>query len=731
MYQCTRPQGYYWWIVIPFLAGNIKSRHTIAGFLYFYPLLLKLTILIFAMEKTNVQERINYLVKELNQHNYNYYVLDNPTISDYEFDIMLKELEELEKEFPQFASSESPTQRVGGQITRKFESVRHKYPMLSLSNTYSKEELEDFDRRIRKLIDEPFSYVCELKYDGVAIGLTYKNGRLVQALTRGDGVTGDDVTNNVRTIGSVPLKLYGANYPQEFEARGEIIMPHKSFIELNKQKEANAEPLFANPRNAASGSLKLQDSALVARRNLDCFVHGVLGENLALDSHYENIMQAKNWGFKVSSYTKKCSNIEEVMEFIGETEKQRTSLAYDIDGIVVKVNEYRIQEKLGFTSKFPRWAIAYKYKAEQGITILENVTYQVGRTGAVTPVANLRPVWIAGTIVKRASLYNADKMDELDLHYGDTVFVEKGGEIIPKIVMTDVSKRPINAPKIEFATQCPMCSTPLERKVGEALHYCPNSEHCPPQIQGKIEHFISRKAMNIEGLGEGRIEVLISNKLIRDAADLYLLTWDDLFGLEKVIVDEESGKEKKISFREKTVKNILDAIEKSKQVPFERVLFALGIRHLGETGAKKIARSLKSIDNIINSSFEQLTAIAEIGERIATSILLFFQDEENLQMIDLLKKAGLKFEIDSEADISEEDRPLAGMSFVVSGVFEKYSRNELKELIETKGGQNVSSLSSKTNYLLAGEKMGPEKRKKAEQLNIPIISEADFDKMIQ
>lgn len=683
------------------------------------------------MDKQEAKKRTEELTHELHRHNHSYYVLDNPQISDYEFDQLLKELEKLEQQYPEFASPDSPTQRVGGQVTKKFTSVKHKYPMMSLGNTYSREELEEFDARIRKLVNEPFSYVCELKYDGIAIGLTYQNGRLVQALTRGDGVEGDDVTHNVRTIRSIPLVLPSDNIPAEFEARGEIIMPHKSFIELNKIKEQNNEALFANPRNAASGSLKLQDSALVSKRNLDCFIYGLLGDSLPFQSHNENLQQAKAWGFKVSSLTRLCENINQVMEYIEEIAEERLNLPYDIDGIVIKVNQYSVQEELGFTSKAPRWAISYKYKAEQGITILKDVTYQVGRTGAVTPVAKLSPVLVAGTTVKRASLYNADKMDELDLHYGDTVFVEKGGEIIPKIVMVDIAQRPSDAKKIEYTTHCPRCETLLERKEGEALYFCPNSDHCPPQIQGKIEHFISRKAMNIEGLGEGKIEVLINNQLIEKASDLYSLTYDQLLGLTKIIEDEETGKKKKISFQQKTVNNILTAIENSKSVPFERVLFALGIRHLGETGAKKIARELKSIDTIAGSTFEELTQIPEIGERIAGSIKDFFNNPENLEILQSLKDAGLNFEIEAPAESIAGDRPLEGKTIVVSGVFEKYSRNELKELIEIKGGQNTSSLSAKTSYLLAGDNMGPEKRKKAEKLNIPIISEADFESLIQ
>ncbi len=683
------------------------------------------------MEKQQAKERIEYLVGEINKHNYNYYVLDKPTISDYAFDFLLKELERLEKQYPELIQEDSPSQRVGGQITKKFDNVRHKYPMLSLGNTYSKEELENFDIRIRKLIGNEYSYVCEPKYDGVAIGLRYSNGRLTHAITRGDGVTGDDVTANVRTIRSVPLSISNNNIPMDFEARGEIMMPHKSFTSLNKAKSEKNEPLFANPRNAASGSLKLQDSALVAKRNLDCFVHGILGENLPFESHYENIQKAREWGFKISSLTRICKSIEEVMNFIEELQQKRLSLDYDIDGVVIKVNQYEVQKELGFTSKYPRWAIAYKYKAEQGITILEDVKYQVGRTGAVTPVAVLTPVWVAGSIIKRASLYNEDKIQELDLHHGDTVFVEKGGEIIPKIVMVDFNKRPQNAQLVVFASNCPRCGTPLVRNVGEAVHYCPNVEHCPPQIQGKIEHFISRRAMNIDGLGEGKIEVLINNHLIEKASDLYSLSYSDLLGLEKTIVDEESGKARKISFREKTVNNILTAIEESKKAPFERVLYALGIRHLGETGAKKLAREMKDLQTLKNSSYEDLMQVPEIGERIAGSIIDFFSHPENIEMLESLKQAGLNLRVEHQQSSAVQGGPLEGKSFVVSGVFEKYSRNQLKELIEQKGGHNVSSLSSKTSYLLAGEKMGPEKKKKAEQLNIPIISEHDFDMLIQ
>ncbi|MFW5757973.1 MAG: NAD-dependent DNA ligase LigA [Bacteroidota bacterium] len=682
------------------------------------------------MDSEKAKERIDQLSRALHEHNHRYYVLDNPIISDYEYDMLLKELEQLEKDFPGYAHPDSPTLRVGGEITKKFKTVRHKYPMMSLSNTYSIEEIMEFHQRIRKTISEPFSYACELKFDGVAISLAYKKGRLTQAVTRGNGVEGDDVTNNVKTIRSIPLRIYADDIPDEFEVRGEIIMPHKSFEKLNENKKANKETPFANPRNAASGSLKLQDSSLVAKRNLDCFIYAIHGEQIPQRTHFENLLKLKEWGFKVSEYNQKCTSKEEIALFIEKTGNLRTILPYDIDGIVIKVNEYHVQEKLGFTSKFPRWAISYKYKAEQGITQLLDVHYQVGRTGAVTPVAVLNPVWVAGTIVKRASLYNEDKMKELDLHLKDTVYVEKGGEIIPKIVYVDKNLRAEGVQPAHFITHCPECGTALQRKPGEALHFCPNSGFCPPQIQGRIEHFISRKAMNIEGLGEGRIEVLIRNNLIQHYADLYKLKHDDLLGLEKVIVDEITGKKKKISFREKTVNNILTAIENSKSVPFERVLYALGIRYLGETTAKILARHFQSLSKLENSSFGQLMEVPEIGERIAGSVVDFFQNEKNQQKLEELRKAGIKTEIEKQ-ETTPGERPLESKNIVVSGVFQRYSRNQIKEIIEQKGGKNVSSLSSKTHYLLAGEKMGPEKKKKAEMLNIPIINEEDFEQMIR
>lgn len=681
------------------------------------------------MDSKKAKEKIDQLTRTLHEHNHRYYVLDDPMISDYDYDMLLKELEKLEKDFPSYAQTDSPTRRVGGEITKKFKTVRHQYPMMSLSNTYSIEEIMEFHQRIRKTISVPFHYACELKFDGVAIGITYKKGRLIQAVTRGNGVEGDDVTNNVKTIRSIPLRIYAHDTPDEFEVRGEIIMPHKSFIKLNEDKKANKETPFANPRNAASGSLKLQDSSLVAKRNLDCFIYAIHGEQIPYHTHFENMLKLKEWGFKVSNLNQLCGSKEEITTYIEQIAKQRAMLPYDIDGIVIKVNEYPIQKKLGFTSKFPRWAISYKYKAEQGITRLLDIHYQVGRTGAVTPVAVLNPVWVAGTIVKRASLYNQAKMKELDLHLQDTVFVEKGGEIIPKIVDVDTTLRPAKAKPIEFISHCPECGTLLQRKEGEALHFCPNSEFCPPQIQGRIEHFISRKAMNIEGLGEGRIEVLIRNNLIRHYADLYRLKYEELLGLKKAIKDEITGKEKKISFREKTVNNILTAIETSKNIPFERVLYALGIRYLGETTAKILARHFYSLSNLENSTYEQLVEVPEIGERIAGSVVAFFNNEQNQRKLEELREAGIQTEIEKQ-ETPTGAMPLEGKNIVVSGVFQRYSRNQLKEIIEQKGGKNVSSLSSKTHFLLAGEKMGPEKKRKAEALNVPIINEEDFKKMI-
>ena len=672
--------------------------------------------------------RIDQLVEELNLHNYNYYVVDKPVISDYEFDILLKELSDLENKYPQFLLPHSPTQRVGGEIIKSFVQVKHKYPMLSLANTYSEEELKDFDNRIRKLIpDTDFEYVCELKYDGVAIGLTYINGELYQAVTRGDGTQGDDVTANVRTIKSIPLKLKG-DYPPEFEIRGEIILPHAGFEKMNAERLEIGEDAFANPRNAASGSLKMQDSKEVARRPLDCFLYFLLGENLPFASHYENLIKAREWGFKIPNYIVKCNRIEEVFDFINFWDDARKDLPFDIDGIVIKVNDYNLWQQLGFTAKSPRWAISYKFKAERVATTLLSVDFQVGRTGAVTPVANLKAVQLAGTLVKRASLHNADFISNMDIRLGDTVFVEKGGEIIPKIVGVDESKRGSEMFPFSFIENCPECGSKLFRKEGEAAYYCLNENECPPQIKGKLHHFIHRKAMNIESLGEGKIEVLFDNKLVMNVADLYELDYQQLIGLEKKIVSED-GKTKIISFRQKTVENILKGIEASKSIAFESLLFALGIRFVGETVAKKLASHFRNIDNLMRATYEELITVDEIGDKIAGSLLEYFKEPKNIAIIERLKSKNLQFEIKENTALKLSNK-LNGASFVVSGVFEKFSRDEIKNLIEQNGGKNVGSISSKTSYVLAGDKMGPEKRKKAEELSIPIISENDFITMI-
>jgi len=679
------------------------------------------------MESDIAKQRINELVDQLNMHNYNYYVLDKPIITDYEFDVLLKELSELELQFPQFLHPHSPTQRVGGDVIKNFAQQTHKYPMLSLANTYSEEDLKDFDQRISKAIAVDFEYVCELKYDGVAIGLTYKNGELIQAVTRGDGVKGDVVTANVKTIRSIPLKLKG-DYPDEFEIRGEIILPHAGFEKMNSERMEIGEEPFANPRNAASGSLKMQDSKEVAKRPLDCFLYFLLGDNLPFDSHYENLMKAREWGFKIPNYLIKCKSIEEVFDFVNYWNEARHELPFDIDGIVIKVNDYNLWNELGFTAKSPKWAISYKFKAEQLTTKLLSIDFQVGRTGAVTPVANLVPVQLAGTVVKRATLHNADFIENMDIRIGDTVFVEKGGEIIPKIVAVDFGKRQLYSEAFQFIGNCPECGSKLQRKEGESAYYCLNENECPPQIKARLHHFISRKAMNIDSLGEGKIEMLYDNNLVKNIADLYSLEYDSLLGLEKIISTDDS-KQKKLSFREKTVKNILNGIENSKSVGFERVLFALGIRFVGETVAKKLVSYYKTIENLIQAKFDDLICVEEIGEKIAESIIAFFKDAQNIEIINKLKNKGLQFELveDLSKNISNK---LEGKSFVVSGVFENFSRDQLKTIIEQHGGKNLGSVSAKTSYVLAGDKMGPEKRKKAEALGIPVITEADFAEMI-
>lgn len=681
------------------------------------------------MTKEEAKKRIEQLSKELNDHNYYYYVLSDPKISDYEFDMMLEELVKLEKQYPEFAKPDSPTQRVGGEITKDFVAVTHKYPMLSLGNTYSEEEIIEFDKRIKKLVKEDFEYVCELKYDGIAIGLTYIDGKLSRAVTRGDGIQGDDVTTNVKTINSIPLTLRGKYYPKEFEIRGEIYMPRDGFKELNEERIDNGETPFANPRNSASGSLKMQDSSQVAKRPLDCFLYNLMGKDLPFDNHYASLQKAKQWGFKVSNYIAKCKTIDEIFEFINYWNIEKDNLNFDIDGIVIKINSYALRDKLGNTAKSPRWAIAYKFKADRALTELLSISYQVGRTGAITPVANLKPVLLAGTTVKRASLHNADIIKKLDVRVGDHVYVEKGGEIIPKIVGVELSMRSPTSTPVNFIDKCPECHSKLSRKEGEAQHYCMNDANCPPQIKGKLEHFISRKAMNIDSLGEGKIEILFEHKMIKNAADLYNLGFEELYGLEKTYEATEEKKEKKISFKEKTVNNILKGLEESKAVPFERVLYALGIRYVGETVAKKLAYHYKNIDNIINADYDDLIMVDEIGEKIAESIIQYFRYGENLHLIRRLKAHGLQFELNSSTSGILENK-LQGQTFVVSGVFESFSRNEIKKLIEDYGGRNMSSISSKTDFLLAGKDMGPAKLKKAVEVGTRIISEEEFREMI-
>ncbi len=675
------------------------------------------------MEQTVAKERIDVLSAEINQHNYNYYVLDSPSISDFEFDKLLEELIALEHQFPELLSPQSPSQRVGGQITKNFKSVKHKYAMLSLGNSYSTEDMIDFDRRVKDglqikdsdLFGSTVEYVCELKFDGLSIGLTYENGILTQAVTRGDGVQGDDVTTNAKTIKSIPLQLKG-NFPPAFEIRGEIFMPRNVFDAINKEREDIGEALLANPRNAASGTMKMQDSKQVALRNLDCYLYFLLGETVPHQTHYDNLLAAKSWGFKVSEHSTLCNGIEEVMKYIEHWDKARYNLPFDIDGIVIKVNDYTKQQQLGFTSKSPRWAIAYKFKAEQVSTQLEKITYQVGRTGAITPVANLKPVALGGTTVKRASLHNADIIQKLDVREGDFVFVEKGGEIIPKIVGVDLSKRDASLQATIYATHCPECNTELIRKEGETQHYCPNELLCPPQVKGKIEHFVARKGMNIDSIGSETIDQLVSAGLIKDIADLYDLKKEQLLPLERMA--------------EKSAQNLIDGIQVSKDAPFERVLFALGIRHIGETTAKKIARNGKSLLHLRTLSKERLLEIDEVGEIIAESLMAYFLDEKQQVILNRLIAAGLKFEL-SEEQIQNTSSKLEGLSIVISGVFTKHSRDEYKTMIEQHGGKNSGSISSKTNYILAGENMGPEKLKKAQSLGVKLLNEDEFLKMIE
>ena len=657
----------------------------------------------------NVSERIQFLRTELRQHNHSYYVLDKPTISDFEFDKLLEELIRLESENPEFFDPHSPSQRVGGEVTKNFNTVKHQYPMLSLGNTYSEEELRDFDKRIHKLVEAQIEYVCELKYDGVSISLTYENGQLTQALTRGDGTQGDDVTTNVKTIKSIPLQLQGS-YPSLFEIRGEIFIPHAGFEVMNAEREQKGLETFANPRNTASGSLKMQDSKEVAERPLDCFLYHILGKQIPYDLHYDNLEAAKSWGFKVPTETECCKDIDAVIRFVQKWDKLRHELPYDIDGIVIKVNSLQQQEQMGFTAKSPRWAIAYKFKAEQALTTLNEITYQVGRTGAITPVANLEPVLLAGTVVKRASLHNADQIAKLDIREGDKVYVEKGGEIIPKIVGVEKQDRDLFSQATDFITQCPECASELIRTEGDAKHYCPNSEECPPQIKGRFEHFISRKAMNIDGLGPETIELLFKEELLQSIPDLYELRMDDLLPLERIA--------------EKSAENLLKGLEASKQIPFERVLFALGIRYVGETVAKKLAKHYQNMQALLDASQEDLENVKEIGEKIAESVVLYFADESNRNIVQRLAKHALKMEVGEED--KAVSKALEGVSVVVSGVFTHFSRTELKKIIEQHGGKNVGSISKKTTFVVAGENMGPSKRQKAEDLGIPLITEEEF-----
>lgn len=657
------------------------------------------------------KERIDWLRAELHRHNYNYYVMNAPEITDKEFDDLMRELQDLEKEHPEYADENSPTMRVGSDLNKNFTQVAHKYPMLSLGNTYSEGEVADFYERVKKALNEDFEICCELKFDGTSISLTYEDGKLVRAVTRGDGEKGDDVTDNVKTIRTIPLVLHG-DYPRSFEIRGEILMPWVSFEALNREREAREEPLFANPRNAASGTLKSQNSAVVAARKLDAYLYYLLGEDLPADGHYECLQKAAQWGFKISEHMKKARTLQEVFDYINYWDTERKNLPVATDGIVLKVNSLRQQKNLGYTAKSPRWAIAYKFQAERALTRLNKVTYQVGRTGAITPVANLDPVQLSGTVVKRASLHNADIIEGLDLHIGDMVYVEKGGEIIPKITGVDTDARGmLLGEKVKFITRCPECGTPLVRFEGEAAHYCPNETACPPQIKGKIEHFISRRAMNIDGLGPETVDLFYRLGLIKDAADLYRLTVDDIKDLDRM--------------GQKSAENIVNGIAASRNVPFERVLFALGIRFVGETVAKKIARSFKSIDEVEQASLETLMSVDEIGEKIAQSIVSYFANPLNRSLVERLKEAGLQFSR-SEEDLSGYTDKLAGQSIVISGVFEHHSRDEYKEMIERNGGKNVGSISSKTSFILAGANMGPAKLEKAQKLGIRILSENEF-----
>ena len=664
----------------------------------------------------DIPKIIQDLRNELNQHNHNYYVLDNPTISDFEFDQKLKQLQELEKQHPEFFDENSPTQRVGGAITKNFQTVVHDYRMYSLDNSYSKEDLIDWENRIQKVLGNvPLQYTCELKYDGASISITYENGKLKRAVTRGDGFQGDDVTTNIKTIKSIPLQLKG-NFPERFDIRGEIILPYEGFEKMNQELIEIGETPYSNPRNTASGSLKLQDSSEVGKRPLECLLYFIVGNNLGISSQFESLEAARDWGFKVPKESKLANNLDEVFDFIDYWDKHRHDLPYETDGVVVKVNSFQHQDELGYTAKSPRWAMAYKFKAEQVATRLNSISYQVGRTGSITPVANLEPVQLAGTIVKRASLHNADQIEKLDIRIGDEVFVEKGGEIIPKIIAVDLTKRNSNSEPTKYITHCPECHTKLERKEGEANHYCPNFYGCPPQIIGRIQHYISRKAMDIEGLGGETVALLFNNNLVKDYSDLYQLTVEDILPLERMA--------------QKSAENLVNGVQKSKEIPFERVLYAIGIRYVGETVAKKLAKHYKSIDAIKNASLMDLILVDEIGEKIAQSVIEFFENEENVVIIERLKQFGVQFELIEKYNPNTTDK-LSGKTFVVSGVFSKFSRDDLKKAIEDNGGKVGSSISAKTDFVIAGENMGPAKLEKATQLKVSIISEDDFIEIIK
>lgn len=663
----------------------------------------------------DIQNAIQTLREELNQHNYSYYVLDKPTITDFEFDQKLKQLQELETKYPEFFDENSPTQRVGGTITKNFNTVVHDYRMYSLDNSYSKEDLTDWETRIQKVLGNvPLQYTCELKYDGASISITYEHGKLKRAVTRGDGFQGDDVTTNIKTIKSIPLQLKG-NYPDKFDIRGEIILPLEGFSKMNQELIEIGETPYSNPRNTASGSLKLQDSSEVAKRPLECLLYFIVGNNLNFSTQFDGLETARKWGFKVPKEAKLSNNLEEVFEYIDYWDIHRHDLPYETDGVVIKVNSLHQQDELGYTAKAPRWAIAYKFKAEQVSTELNSISYQVGRTGSITPVANLKPVQLAGTIVKRASLHNADQIEKLDIRVGDTVFVEKGGEIIPKIIGVDFTKRNPDSHKTEYITHCPECGSKLVRTEGEANHYCPNFYGCPPQIIGRIQHYISRKAMDIEGLGGETVALLFNNNLVKDYSDLYELTVEQILPLERMA--------------QKSAENLVNGVEKSKEIPFERVLYALGIRYVGETVAKKLAKHYKNIDALRNASLLDLILVDEIGEKIAQSVIEFFENQENIKIIDRLKQFGIQLELVEKFNPNATDK-LEGKTFVVSGVFEKFSRDELKKAIEDNGGKVGSSISAKTDFVVAGENMGPAKLEKANQLKVSIISENDFIEMI-